>query len=238
MKRNSIERNILYEDNHLIILNKRPSDIVQGDRTGDEPLSELLKEYIRQKFGKPGEVFLGVVHRLDRPVSGAVVFARTSKALTRLNNMLRDGAFRKTYWAVVKNMPPDREGRLIHYMTRDSGKNQSFVHDHPVAGAKKAELTYRLIGKSDGYHLLEVTLLTGRHHQIRAQLASIGCPVKGDLKYGYPRSNPGGFIHLHARTLEFLHPVKKEPVRITAPTPEDKLWDFFSTRQEAAVLPL
>lgn len=232
MKRSSIERDILFEDNHLIILNKRPSDIIQGDKTGDRPVGELLKDYIREKYGKPGEVFLGVVHRLDRPVSGAVVFARTSKALSRLNVMLRDGAFSKKYWAVVRHMPPSAEGRLVHYLTRNEAKNQSFVHEKPVEGSKKAELTYRLIGKSDGYFLLEVTLLTGRHHQIRAQLASVGCPVKGDLKYGYPRSNPGGFIHLHARELEFIHPVKKEPVRITAPTPDDPLWNFFSSRPE------
>ncbi|MEI6681493.1 MAG: RNA pseudouridine synthase [Bacteroidota bacterium] len=227
MRKSSIEQDILYEDNHLIILNKRPSDIVQGDKTGDTPLSELLKGYLKQKFNKPGEVFLGVVHRLDRPVSGALVFARTSKALTRLNIMLRDGEMHKTYWAVVKNKPGSPEAHLVQYMTRNEEKNKSFVHNSPVAGSQKAELIYRVIGQSDLYYLLEVNLLTGRHHQIRAQLAAMGCPVKGDLKYGYPRSNPGGFIHLHARTIEFIHPVKKEMVRITADPPDDKLWNYF-----------
>lgn len=229
MRKNSIEQDVLYEDNHLIILNKRPSDIVQGDKTGDEPLSEVLKHYIGQKYNKPGEVFLGVVHRLDRPVSGALIFARTSKALTRLNNMLRDGEIHKTYWAVVKNQPPIPQDHLIQYLTRNPEKNKSFVHDKPVAGSQKAELKYRVISQSDGYYLLEIILLTGRHHQIRAQLAAMGCPVKGDLKYGFPRSNKGGFIHLHARTIEFVHPVKKENIKITAPPPDDKLWNFFSS---------
>ncbi len=227
MKKNNIDQEILFEDNHLIILNKRPSDIVQGDKTGDEPLSELLKKYLKHAYNKPGEVFLGVVHRLDRPVSGALIFARTSKALSRLNIMLRDGHIHKTYWAVVKNKPPNPEGHLIQYLTRNPEKNKSFVHAHAVAGSKKAELIYRVIDRSDGYFLLEVNLLTGRHHQIRAQLAGMGCPVKGDLKYGYPRSNEGGFIHLHSRSIEFVHPVKKETMKITAPPPHDKLWDFF-----------
>jgi 23S rRNA pseudouridine1911/1915/1917 synthase len=230
MKKSSIDSSVLYEDNHLIILNKRPSDIVQGDKTGDEPLSDILKSYIKERYNKPGEVFLGVVHRLDRPVSGALIFARTSKALTRLNIMLRDGQIHKTYWAVVKNAPQDNEGHLVQYLTRNPEKNKSFVHEGPVNGSQKAELIYKVIDKSDGYFLLEINLLTGRHHQIRAQLSAMGCPVKGDLKYGYPRSNPGGFIHLHARTIEFLHPVKKEPVKISADPPNDKLWDFFSLR--------
>jgi 23S rRNA pseudouridine1911/1915/1917 synthase len=229
MRKNSIDQDILYEDNHLIILNKRPSDIVQGDKTGDEPLSEVLKSYLKTKYDKPGEVFLGVVHRLDRPVSGALIFARTSKALTRLNMMLRDGLIHKTYWAVVKHQPPDTEGHLIQYITRNSEKNKSFVHDTPVNGSQKAELIYKLIDKSKGYYLLEVNLLTGRHHQIRAQLSAMGCAVKGDLKYGYPRSNQGGFIHLHARSIEFLHPVKKEILKVTAMPPADNLWDFFAT---------
>ena len=227
MRKNSIDQDILYEDNHLIILNKRPSDIVQGDKTGDTPLSDILKSYIKDKFNKPGEVFLGVVHRLDRPVSGVLVFARTSKALSRLNIMLRDGEMHKTYWAVVRNKPPETEGHLIQYLSRNEEKNKSFVHNHVVAGSQKAELTYRVIGKSDVYYLLEVILLTGRHHQIRAQLAAMGCPVKGDLKYGYPRSNPGGFIHLHARQIEFTHPVKKELLKVTADPPDDKLWNYF-----------
>ena len=228
MRKSSIDQDILYEDNHLIILNKRPSDIVQGDKTGDVPLSEVLKSYIKYKYKKPGEVFLGVVHRLDRPVSGALIFARTSKALSRLNIMLRDGEIYKTYWAVVKNKPPKDDDHLIQYLTRNEEKNKSFVHENPVAGSQKAELIYHLTGQSDIYYLLEVNLLTGRHHQIRAQLAALGCPVKGDLKYGYPRSNPGGFIHLHARMIEFLHPVNKERIRIIANPPDDKLWNYFS----------
>ena len=228
MKKNSIDQDILYQDNHLIILNKRPSAIVQGDKTGDEPLSDILKDYLKIEYNKPGEVFLGVVHRLDRPVSGALVFARTSKALTRLNIMLRDGKIRKTYWAVVKNPPPEIQGHLIQYITRNPEKNKSFVHDRPRAGSQKAELIYKVIGKSAGYYLLEVNLLTGRHHQIRAQLAALGCPVKGDLKYGFPRSNQGGFIHLHSREIEFIHPVRKEMMRIVAPPPHDQLWDYFT----------
>jgi 23S rRNA pseudouridine1911/1915/1917 synthase len=232
MKKSSIDQSVLYEDNHLIILNKRPSDIVQGDKTGDEPLSDLLKSYIKNKYDKPGEVFLGVVHRLDRPVSGALIFARTSKALSRLNIMLRDGLIRKTYWAVVKHAPLNMEGHLVQYLTRNPEKNKSFVHDNQVTGSQKAELIYKVIGKSDGYFLLEINLLTGRHHQIRAQLAAMGCPIKGDLKYGYPRSNPGGFIHLHARTIEFIHPVKKEVIKVSAVPPADSLWDFFVRNQE------
>ncbi len=228
MKKSSIEQDILYADNHLIILNKKPSEIVQGDRTGDEPLSEKLKGYIKTTCNKPGAVFLGVVHRLDRPVSGAVIFARTSKALTRLNAMLRDGEIRKTYWAVVRNEPPRPEGHLVDYLTRNPEKNISRVHHHPVEGSQKAELIYRVAARSDGYFLLEVELLTGRHHQIRAQLAAMGCPIRGDLKYGYPRSNEGGFIHLHARSLDFIHPVKKERIMITADPPGDTLWDHFT----------
>ena len=227
MRKNSIDHDILFEDNHIIILNKQPSDIVQGDKTGDEPLSDLLKSYIRQKYNKPGEAFLGVVHRLDRPVSGAVIFARTSKALSRLNIMLRDGKIHKTYWAIVKNKPAAAEGHLVQYLTRNTEKNKSFVHETAVAGSQKAELIYKVIDKSDGYFLLEVNLLTGRHHQIRAQLAAMGCPVKGDLKYGFPRSNQGGFIHLHARSIEFIHPVTKATITIFATPPADKLWEFF-----------
>ncbi len=228
MRKSSIDQDILYEDNHLLILNKQPSDIVQGDKTGDEPLSEILKGYIKKKYNKPGDVFLGVVHRLDRPVSGAVVFARTTKALSRLNMLLRDGKMNKTYWAIVKNKPPEMEAHLTQYLTRNEEKNKSSVYDKPVNGSQKAELIYKVIGKSDLYYLLSIQLLTGRHHQIRAQLAAMGCPIKGDLKYGYPRSNPGGFIHLHARSIEFLHPVKKELLLVIANPPADKLWDFFS----------
>jgi 23S rRNA pseudouridine1911/1915/1917 synthase len=227
MRKNSIDQDILYEDNHLIILNKQPSDIVQGDKTGDEPLSDILKSYIKNKYNKPGDVFLGVVHRLDRPVSGAVIFARTSKALSRLNIMLRDGEIHKTYWAVVKTKPPQAEAHLVHYLTRNEAKNKSSVYDHPVNDSQKAELIYKVIGKSDVYYLLSIQLLTGRHHQIRAQLAAMGCSIKGDLKYGYPRSNPGGFIHLHARSIKLIHPVKKELLEVIAEPPADKLWDLF-----------
>ncbi len=228
MKKSNTDPDILYEDNHLIIINKPPSAIVQGDKTGDEPLSEKLKNYIKIKFHKPGEVFLGVVHRIDRPVSGAVIFARTSKALSRLNEMLKQGEIHKIYWAVVKQQPPEIHGHLIGYLSRNEVKNKSFITQFPVPGAKKAELKYHHIASSKDYHLLEVELLTGRHHQIRAQLAALGCPIKGDLKYGYPRSNPDGSIHLHSRSLEFIHPVKKEVIHIIATTPPDSLWDYFS----------
>ncbi|MEI6433282.1 MAG: RNA pseudouridine synthase [Bacteroidota bacterium] len=227
MKRNNIDQDILYEDNHLIIINKRPSDIVQGDKTGDSPLSEVVKAYIKEKYNKPGEVFLGVVHRLDRPVSGALIFARTSKALTRLNIMLRDGEIHKTYWAIVKNKPTNASGHLVNYLTRNERQNKSFVYNQSITGAQKAELKYKVIDRSEQYYLLEIELITGRHHQIRAQLAAIGCSIKGDLKYGYPRSNPGGFIHLHARKIEFLHPVQKNTMIITADPPDDKLWQYF-----------
>lgn len=231
MKKNSIDKDILFEDNHLIILNKRPSAIVQGDKTGDQPLSELLKQYLKIKHGKPGNVFMGVVHRLDRPVSGAVIFAKTSKALSRLTEMLKKGEIRKTYWAIVGNQPPHDSDHLIQFLSRNEEKNKSFVHPYQVKNAQKAELFYSVIGKGDRYFLLEIRLITGRHHQIRAQLSAIGSPIKGDVKYGYPRTNPGGFIHLHAREIEFIHPVRKEPVRIIADPPPDKLWDFFVLQQ-------
>jgi 23S rRNA pseudouridine1911/1915/1917 synthase len=231
MKKSSIDRDILYEDNHLLILNKQPSAIVQGDKTGDEPLSETLKQYIKVRYGKPGNVFLGVVHRLDRPVSGAVIFARTSKALTRLNAMLKQGEIHKTYWAVVKNKPAESEGHLTGYLRRDEEKNKTFVSAKPTEKTQKAELTYRLIGASDNYYLLEVNLLTGRHHQIRAQLSDIGCPIKGDLKYGFPRSNQDGSIHLHARSVEFIHPVSKQQIVVTADPPTDPVWDVFLRQQ-------
>ena len=210
---------ILYEDNHLIILNKKPSQIIQGDKTGDIPLSDILKEYIKNRDHKPGNVFMGVVHRLDRPVSGAVIFAKTSKALSRLNEMLKKGEIRKTYWVVVKNRPAEHSGHLIHYLRRDEQKNKTFAYDKPVLNSQKAELTYELKAESDKYCLLEVNLLTGRHHQIRSQLSKIGCPVKGDLKYGSDRSNPDGSIHLHARSIAFIHPVKKESIFIMADPP-------------------
>lgn len=217
---------VLYEDNHLIAVNKSSSEIVQGDKTGDEPLSETIKKYIKEKYNKPGDVYLGVTHRLDRPVSGVVLFARTSKALTRLNEMFKTQQVKKTYWAIVKNKPAISEGRLEHYLVRNEKQNKSYAHDKMVPNAKKAALKYKLIGQSDTFYLLEIELETGRHHQIRCQLAKMGCPIKGDLKYGFPRSNPNGGISLHARSVEFIHPVSKEQVSITAPVPEDeKLWE-------------
>lgn len=227
MSRNSIGNDILFEDNHLIIFNKQPSQIVQGDKTGDIPLSDLLKAFIKERDQKPGNVYLGVVHRIDRPVSGVVVFAKTSKALTRLNKMIKAGQIHKTYWAVVKNQPPEESGHLLHYLKKNEEKNKSFAYDKEVSGSRKAELTYRLIGASQHYFLLEVNLLTGRHHQIRTQLSKIGCPIKGDLKYGSDRSNPDGSIHLHARQIVFIHPVSKEEINVIADPPDDKLWASF-----------
>lgn len=219
---------VLYEDNHLIAINKRVSDIVQGDKTGDTPMSEEVKQYIKVKYNKPGEVYLGVTHRLDRPVSGVVLFARTSKALTRLNEMFRDKQMTKTYWAIVKAAPPQTEGRLEHYLVRNEKQNKSYAYQKELPNSKLAILQYRLIAHSDNYYLLEVRLETGRHHQIRCQLAAMGCPIKGDLKYGFARSNPNGGISLHARTLDFIHPVSKEAIHIEAPLPEDdKLWKAF-----------
>ncbi len=237
MKRNSIDKDILYEDNHLIILNKAPSSIVQGDKTGDEPLSEALKSYLKVKHEKPGNVFMGVVHRIDRPVSGAVIFAKTSKALSRLTEMLKRGEIRKTYWAVVADKPPDAHGHLVHYLTRNEEKNKSFAAAFPSGKSQKAELIYTLAGESDRYFLLEIELLTGRHHQIRTQLAAVGCPIRGDLKYGAPRPNPGGSIHLHSRRIELIHPVKKEPLSVTADPPKDAIWDFFLEQQTKRAAP-
>lgn len=220
---------VVYEDNHIIIVNKTASEIVQGDKTGDTPLSETVKQYLKEKYAKPGNVFLGVTHRLDRPVSGLVVFAKTSKALSRLNEMFRTGGVKKTYWAIVRQCPPAEEGELVHYLVRNEKQNKSYAYDREVKGSKKAVLHYRLIGHSDNYYLLEVDLKTGRHHQIRCQLAKMGCPIKGDLKYGFPRSNPDGSICLHARKVCFVHPVSKEPVEVTAPLPEGNLWKAFQT---------
>lgn len=222
-----LSKRILYEDNHLIVVNKLPSEIVQGDKTGDEPLSEALKSYLKKKYHKPGNVFLGVIHRLDRPVSGVVVFAKTGKALSRMNELVKQRQFKKNYWAVVKNMPPETEGELRHFLWRDTVKNKSFVGLHPKAGSKEAVLSYRILASGERYHLLEIDLHTGRHHQIRAQLAAVGCPIKGDLKYGFPRSNPDASIGLHARKVSFVHPVKKEPVTFLAPPPNDTLWNYF-----------
>lgn len=214
----------LYEDNHIIIVAKSSGEIVQGDKTGDTPLSETVKAYIKEKYHKPGNVFLGVAHRLDRPVSGIVVFARTSKALTRLNDMFRNGEVHKTYWAITRNRPPKDEGRLEHWLVRNERQNKSYAYDREVPDAKKARLEYRLIGHSENYFLLEIRLLTGRHHQIRCQLAAMGCPIKGDLKYGARRSNPDGSISLMARRVEFVHPVSRENVAVEAPLPDDPLW--------------
>ena len=216
---------ILYEDNHLIAVNKAPGEIVQGDKTGDKPLSDTLKEYIKLKYNKPGEVFLGVPHRLDRPTSGVVLFARTSKALVRLNEMFKNhDAMRKTYWAIVQGAPKLSEARLENYLIRNEPQNKSYVAKPGAKDAKLAVLTYRTLAKGDRYALLEVELLTGRHHQIRCQLAAIGCPIKGDLKYGAKRSNPDGSISLHARQITFVHPVRKEQLTITAPVPEGSLF--------------
>ena len=222
-----LEENILFEDNHLIIINKLPSQIVQGDKTGDRPLADLVKDYIKVKYKKSGEVFLGVVHRLDRPVSGAVIFARTSKSLTRLNALIKNREIKKTYWAVVKNKPPMESDTLVNFLRRDEIRNKSFITGEKTKNAQQASLSYRLIGSSDNYYLLEIDLQTGRHHQIRAQLAAIGCPIKGDLKYGYPRSNSDGSIHLHARKLYFIHPVTHNPVSVTASSPYDPVWNYF-----------
>ena len=215
---------VLYEDNHLIIVNKAPSEIVQGDKTGDKPLSESIKEYLKEKYHKPGNVFCGVTHRLDRPTSGVVVFAKTSKALSRLNEMFRNGEVDKTYWAVVKNRPPKDEDTLIHYLIKNEKTNKSTAYDSEKPNTKKAILHYKLRAASQKYFLLEVDLETGRHHQIRCQLAKIGCPIKGDLKYGAERSNPDGSISLHARTISFVHPVSKQQIHVVAPVPNDTLW--------------
>ncbi|MFD2564839.1 RluA family pseudouridine synthase [Aquimarina rubra] len=216
---------VLYEDNHLIIVNKRAGDIVQGDKTGDKPLSEIVKEYIAEKYNKPGAVYLGVVHRLDRPTSGIVVFARTSKALPRLNKLFANKEAKKTYWAVVKKTPPKESDTLIHWLKRNPKQNKSYAHTNEVVDSKKAILDYTIIKRLNNYCVLEIDLHTGRHHQIRSQLSYIGCEIKGDLKYGADRSNKDGSIHLHARKLTFIHPVKKEPLTIIAPPPSDPIWD-------------
>ena len=218
---------ILFEDNHLIAVNKLAGEIVQGDKTGDEPLSESVKRYIKEKYQKPGEVFLGVVHRLDRPVSGVVVFARTSKALSRMNELFRERKTQKVYWALVRNRPKDDRGTLIDYLVKNEAKNKSFVSEEGRQGALRSWLDYQLLATSDTYCLLEVHPHTGRHHQIRVQLSAMGCPIKGDLKYGAERSNPDGSISLHARRLSFLHPIKQEEITISARVPMDPLWQFF-----------
>ncbi len=218
---------VVYEDNHIIVVNKAASEIVQGDKTGDTPLSETVKQYLKEKYDKPGNVFVGVTHRLDRPVSGLVVFAKTSKALTRLNEMFKKSEVKKTYWAIVKDAPKAMEGQLQHYLVRNEKQNKSYAYDKEVPNSKKAILNYKLIGRSQNYYLLEVDLQTGRHHQIRCQLAKMGCPIKGDLKYGSARSNPDGSICLHSRYVSFVHPVSKQLIALEAPVPEGNLWNGF-----------
>jgi pseudouridine synthase, rluA family len=218
---------VLYEDNHIIVVYKESGEIVQGDKTGDKPLSETIKAWIKEKYAKPGNVFLGVVHRLDRPVSGLVVFAKTSKALSRLNDMFRKGEVKKTYWAMVQTPLAEPEGTLTNWLVRNEKQNKSYAYDHEVPNAKKAILKYKTVGQTEHYTLLEVNLLTGRHHQIRCQLSAIGCPIKGDLKYGARRSNPDGSISLLSRTVEFIHPVSKEYISVVSPLPAEKVWDNF-----------
>jgi 23S rRNA pseudouridine1911/1915/1917 synthase len=220
---------VAYEDNHIIVVNKLPSEIVQGDKTGDKPLSEKIKTFLKERDLKPGNVFCGVIHRLDRPVSGLVIFAKTSKALSRFNELFREKTIQKTYLAVVKNKPPKASDTLVHYLIKNEKNNLSKAFNKPVAGALKAELDYELLASSDNYHLLKIRLHTGRHHQIRCQLGAIGCPIKGDLKYGFDRSNPGGFIHLHSYQLSFIHPIKKEEITVSAlPISRDAVWNYFS----------
>lgn len=216
---------VLHEDNHIIVINKRVGDLVQGDKTGDKPLSEIVKEYIKEKYNKPGEVFLGVVHRLDRPTTGIVIFAKTSKALTRLNELFSKRETQKTYWAVVKNKPPKNEDTLVHYLKRNEKSNSSKAHIKEVPESKRASLDYKITKELNNYFALEINLHTGRHHQIRSQLSAIGCPIKGDLKYGFDRSNPDGGIHLHAQKLAFIHPVSKEELVLLAPTPNEVIWN-------------
>lgn len=216
---------VLFEDNHIIIINKRAGDIVQGDKTGDKPLSDIVKEYIKDKYNKPGSVYLGVVHRLDRPTTGIVVFARTSKALSRLNKLFANKNISKTYWAIVGQKPPKETDTLIHWLKKNPKNNKSTAFTKETTDTKKAILHYKIIKALNRYYLLEVNLETGRHHQIRSQLSSIGSPIKGDLKYGFSRSNPDASIHLHSRKLEFVHPVSKENIQITAPPPQDAIWD-------------
>ena len=219
--------NVLYEDNHIIVINKAAGEIVQGDKTGDKSLCDTMKAYIKEKYAKPGNVFIGLPHRLDRPVSGIVVFAKTSKALERLNRMFSEGSVKKIYWALTKGIPTPAEAELESWILRNEKMNKSFSYPKEVKGSKRAILHYRLAAASQNYNLIEVELKTGRHHQIRCQLSSIGCPIKGDLKYGAQRSNPDGSISLHARYIEFVHPVSKQLIAITAPLPDDRLWQSF-----------
>ena len=222
---NATNLQVLFEDNHIIVINKRAGDIVQGDKTGDTPLSDVVKAYIKKKYDKPGAVFLGVVHRLDRPTTGIVVFARTSKALSRLNKMFADHEVSKTYWAIVKQKPKSEKGTLIHWLKKNPKNNKSSAYLKEIKDAKKAILHYEVIKSLDKYHLIEIRLETGRHHQIRCQLSCIGSPIKGDLKYGFDRSNKDASIHLHSRKIELIHPVNQSTISIEAPTPSDPLWD-------------
>ncbi len=220
---------IVYEDNHIIVVNKHSGEIVQGDKTGDKPLVETVKEYLKEKYAKPGNVFLGIPHRLDRPVSGLVIFAKTSKALSRLSTMFRDGEIHKTYWAITRNTPTPSEGTLTNWLTRNEKQNKSYAYDREVPNAKKAILKYKTLTRSQNYTLLEINLLTGRHHQIRCQLGHIGCTIKGDLKYGAQRSNTDGSISLLSHHVDFIHPVSKEHISLTSPLPEDNLWKAIAT---------
>ncbi len=227
----TIEERIVYEDNHIIVINKLPSEIVQGDKTGDKPLSEKVKEFLKEREHKPGNVFCGVIHRIDRPVSGLIIFAKTSKALSRFNELFREKSIHKQYLAVVSAMPKEKKGKLIHWLKKDEKSNTSDCYLKEVNGSQRAELDYELLCSSDNYHLLLVTLHTGRHHQIRAQLSSISCPIKGDVKYGAKRGNKGGFIHLHSYSAEFIHPVKKEPVKLKCkPNFDDPVWAYFCSQ--------
>ncbi|MFI5344683.1 MAG: RluA family pseudouridine synthase [Chlamydiales bacterium] len=221
---------ILYEDNHLIVINKKAGEIVQGDITGDLPLNEMLKQYVKTKYNKPGEVYLGVPHRIDRPTSGIVMFCRNSRSLERINQMFKDKTIKKTYWAVVKNQPPEEADTLIHWVKKKEQQNKTYSYDKEVDGSLYAELDYKIISESDYYYLLEINLKTGRHHQIRSQLAKIGCPIKGDVKYGFDRPNQDGSIHLHARKISFIHPMKKELIELTAPVPDEPLWKYFEKK--------
>lgn len=220
-----MELEILYEDNHLIAVNKKPGHIIQGDKTGDEPLSEKVKQWLKEKHNKPGNVFAGVIHRIDRPVSGVVLFAKTSKALARMNELFRDRKIEKTYWAVVKNKPPQNKQTLVHYLIKDEKNNRSKAVTPENKKALRSELDYQVVAQTNTYFLLEIKPTTGRHHQIRVQLAAIGCPIKGDVKYGFKRTNDDGSIHLHARSLHFIHPVSKEPIDIVAPPPNETVWN-------------
>lgn len=218
---------ILYEDNHIVAVNKRSSDIVQADYTEDKPLLERVAEYIQDKYHKPGKAFVGIIHRIDRPVSGVILFGKTSKGVARMSELFKDRKIKKTYWAVVKNKPNPEKGTLIHYLTKNSERNKSYASDTETDGSSRAWLDYKVVAESDKYYLVEVNPHTGRHHQIRVQLSTIGSIIKGDMKYGYDRPNEGGFIHLHARQIEFIHPISKKEIKIVAPVPNDVLWKFF-----------